>query len=185
MWRYTEQEAVVKNPKISALFAILVLGVTVPSFAQATQSDSQTLQAILSEVRGMHNDMRTTAISQILLTELQTQQTVVNAATERVSNARLQFSNLQAAEKHDAAALASTQEKLADGSDPSLTKEQLSDGIDHFKSELIDLKTKEEGSNTNLQAAENQLRSAQDNLDDIQQRLDATVKKLQPIADMH
>jgi hypothetical protein len=36
-----------------------------------------------------------------------------------------------------------------------------------------------------LQTAESQLRSAQDTLDDIQRRLDETLKKLQPVADIH
>jgi hypothetical protein len=66
-----------------------------PAFSQASQSDSQTIQAILSELQGIRNDMRLTAISRILLTELQTQQTVVNAATERTNRARRDLSDLQ------------------------------------------------------------------------------------------
>jgi predicted nucleic acid-binding Zn-ribbon protein len=174
----------VKRTEILAMFAVLAISVTMPAFSQVSQSDSQILQAILSELRGLHRDMRVSALSQILLTELQTQQTVVNAANERVNGARLQLSNLQADEKLASAKLASSQEKLTEGSDPTRT-EALSEGVAEFKSALTALKAKDEGLTTNLQMAESQLRSAQDTLDDIQQRLEETVKKLQPIADTH
>jgi chromosome segregation ATPase len=152
-----------------------------PAFSQASQSDSQTIQAILSELQGIRNDMRLTAISQILLTELQTQQTVVNAATERTNRARRDLSDLQAEEKHVSAALAASQDKLTAASDATQTK-ALSEAVDQFKSELAALNAREEGFGTNLRTAESQLRSAQDTLDDIQRRLDETVKKLQPVA---
>ena len=77
------------------VLAVLTLSVTMPAFSQASQSASQTIQAILSELQGIRNDMRLTAISRILLTELQTQQTVVNAATERTNRARRDLSDLQ------------------------------------------------------------------------------------------
>lgn len=173
-----------KRTENLAVLAVLALSVTMPAFSQASQSDSQTIQAILSELRDIHNDMRLTAISQILLTELQTQQTVVNAATERTNRARLDLSNLQADEKHVSAALAASQDKLTNASDTTQTK-ALSEAVDQFKSELTALKAREEGLGTNLQTAESQLRSAQDTLDDIQRRLDETVKKLQPVADIH
>jgi hypothetical protein len=97
----------VKRLAVRVSFALFVLGLSTPALSQASQPDSQTLREILSELRAMHNDVRLTAVSQILLTELQTQQTVVNQAMERASNARLQLSNLQADEKLVSADLAS------------------------------------------------------------------------------
>lgn len=170
-----------KRIRILAIFVVLALCATMPACSQSSQSDSQTLQAILSELRGMHDDMRLTAISEILLTELQTQQTVVNAATGRVNTARQQLLDLQAEEKRVSAALASSQDKLTDSSDTSQTK-ALSEAVDQLKSTVAALKAREDGLSTNLQTVESQLRSAQDTLDAIQQRLDTTVKKLQPIA---
>lgn len=173
-----------KRLAVRVYFALFVLSLSTPALSQATQPDSQTLREILSELRAMHNDVRLTALSQILLTELQTQQTVVNQAMERASNARLQLSNLQADEKLVSADLASAQEKLRDEADPVKAK-ALSETVDRMKSGLVALKAREDTLSTNLQSADSQVRSAQEMLDDIQRRLDSTVKKLQPIADAH
>ncbi len=170
-----------KRTEILAVLAVLALSVTMPAFSQASQSDSQTVQAILFELRGIHNDMRLTAMSQILLTELQVQQTVVNAATERVNGRRLELSDLQVGENQQSTDLAGLQELLGEEKDPDRAKIQ----IDQLKAVMATFKAKEAGLGTNLQTAESQLRSAQDTLDDIQRRLDETLKKLQPVADIH
>jgi predicted nucleic acid-binding Zn-ribbon protein len=152
-----------------------------PASSETGETDPQTLRAILVELRALHNDVRLTAISQIQLTELQTQQAVVNAATERVSNARLQLSNLQSDEKR-AAADVSRAEDLVSGATDASVKAAISQEIDHLRAGLAGLKSKEEGLDTSLQEAEGQLRAAQDTLDGIQKDLDATVKKLRPVA---
>jgi septation ring formation regulator EzrA len=166
------------RPALMTVFALLG---AVSAHSQTSQTDSQTLQAILAELRGIHNDVRLTAISQILLTELQTQQTVVNQASERASNARLHVSDLQADEKRTGAELAHAEDRVGEITDPSL-KTAVSDKIDEMKSALAGLKNKEEGFSTNLQQAEGELRSAQDTLDGIQKDLNATVRKLRPVA---
>jgi predicted nucleic acid-binding Zn-ribbon protein len=152
------------------------------AYSQTSQTDSQTLQAILAELRGIHNDVRLTAISQILLTELQTQQTVVNLASAHVSDIRLQVSNLQADEKRTAAELAHAVDRVGEITD-SNEKAAITGEIDRMKSALASLKGREEGLNANLQEAEGELRSAQDTLDGIQKDLNATVKRLRPVAD--
>lgn len=169
------------KPAIRVFIAGFVLGMCIPVRAQASQSDSQTLRDILSELRAMHNDERLTAVSQILLVELETQQTVVNQAVDRANGARRQVSDLQIDEKRMSADLAHSQETLANETD-SRNAKALSDAIGVMKTELVSLKARAEALNTNLQTDENQLRSAQDTLDDIQQRLEATIKKLEPVA---
>ena len=99
-----------------ALVTAFALVSALSAHGQTSQTDSQTLQAILAELRGIHNDVRLTAVSQILLTELQTRQTVVNQASERVSKARLQVSNLQAEEKRTAAELAHAEDRVGENS---------------------------------------------------------------------
>ena len=170
--------------KRTIVLAVVAVGIggAMSVLSQASGPDSSAIQAILSELRGIHKDMRTTAISQILLTELQTQQTVVNAATARVNSARIDLSNLQADEQKTSAALADSQDHWANESDPN-RKGAFSAVAAEHRAELSALRTKEDGLSTNLRAAENQLRLAQDTLDDIQRRLDETVKRLQPIAD--
>ena len=50
--------------------ALLFIGVTSPSFAQTAHSDSQTLDAILAELREIHHELRSTQAMQTLLAEL-------------------------------------------------------------------------------------------------------------------
>ena len=63
-------------------FALLAILSTIPLSGQTSQSDSQTLQQILVEIRGMHNDVRLSQTTQILLTEYQVQQSAVTRATQ-------------------------------------------------------------------------------------------------------
>ncbi|HKO10716.1 MAG TPA: hypothetical protein VJV22_02015, partial [Acidobacteriaceae bacterium] len=60
------------------LLAILSFAAAIPCPAQTAPSDSQTLQSILSEIRAIREEVKTTETTQILLTELQMQQSVVN-----------------------------------------------------------------------------------------------------------
>ena len=165
--------------RAALIFPLIGLCFSAPGFAQAPQSDSATLHAILAELRGIHDDMRLTQVSQILLTELQTQQTVVNAATDRADKAQLRLSDLQQNEKTTTATLAGA-EDMARNAQDSTQSEALSQQVDSLKAALAATKAREEGAATILQTAQSQLRIAQDALDDIQQRLDAVVKKLQP-----
>lgn len=165
------------------LFAVFVLGVSFSGRAQGAQSDSQTLRDILSELRAMHSDERLVAVSQILLAELQTQQTVVNQAEDRASSARRQLSDLRADEKRGAADLA-TQEGLRDEAGPADAK-NLSAVIEVMKSQLVSEKAREEAFSADLQTDEDKVRSAQEMLDDIRQRLDSAMKKLGPVGDTH
>jgi hypothetical protein len=72
------------------LFALAVTG-----FGQDRESDSQTLRQILVEIRGIHEDVRVTESTQILLTELEMQQSVVNRDTEDADNARSKLLDIQ------------------------------------------------------------------------------------------
>ena len=140
-------------------FSVVALLGALSAEGQVNPSDGVTLQAILAELRGLHNDVRLTAVSQILLTELQTQPTVVNQATERVSNTRLQFSNLQADEKRVTADLSRAEDALSAAADPP-EKTATAQEADRLRAGFAGLKAREEGLETNLQEAEVQLRAA-------------------------
>ena len=68
--------------KLAAAVVAGVLGCGVGFGQTPTQTDSQTLQAILVEMRGLHNDVRMSQTTQILLTELEVQQTAVTRAMQ-------------------------------------------------------------------------------------------------------
>ncbi len=73
------------------LILSLVL-ISVPVFGQSALTDSQTLQALLSEVRQLRQDLRTITIAsqraQVLLYRLQAQVSVVRRMQERVDDTR-------------------------------------------------------------------------------------------------
>jgi chromosome segregation ATPase len=162
----------------SAAFAFLALLSALPGLAQSSQTDSQTLQAILTEMRGIHNDVRLSATSQILLTELEVQQSAVDKASQRRDSMKTQLTQLQANEKNMAQQLANLESNtnVPEGLQPK----QLQQFKDNIKSQTETLKSQEDQRANDLVDAESELRKAQDTLADIQDQLNAVVKKLQP-----
>jgi hypothetical protein len=75
--------------------------------AQVNSSDSQTLQAILSELRQiraeLHNQQAQNQTMQVLLFQMQTYQSAINRATQRTDDARSQLSGVREAESRLAA----------------------------------------------------------------------------------
>jgi uncharacterized phage infection (PIP) family protein YhgE len=162
-----------------AAFAFLAILTAAPCLAQASQTDSETLQSILAELRGMHNDVRLSATSQILLAELQLQQSTVDKATQHRDDLQNQVNQLQANQKNMAAQLANLDATSTDAADGPQAK-QLQQVKDNFKTQSANLKTQEDQRTNDLLDAEAALRKAQDSLADIQSQLDTVVRKLQP-----
>src|SRR6267154_5881915 len=83
----------------SCLLIPVFLLISAPVFGQSTATDSQTLQALLSEVRQLHHDLQTTTVAaqraQILLYRLQGQEAAVVRATQKVDDARARISETQ------------------------------------------------------------------------------------------
>jgi chromosome segregation ATPase len=163
----------------AVLSAIFWLAISVPSLGQTTQGDSQTLQEILNELRGIHDDIRATETSQILLVELEVQESLVNHATQRVEEAQSKVNQIQIAQKHSAGDESRLEDELSQSTDPSQTK-RINDDIERVKTGFATLKIEEQQDSTNLQEAEDQLRIAQDTLDGIQDKLNKIVKLLHP-----
>lgn len=160
-------------------FALLAILSTIPLFGQTSQSDSQTLQQILVEIRGMHNDVRLGQTSQILLTEYEVQQSAVTRATQRRDDLRTRLTQLQANQKNWDAMIAQNEEKADNTMDPA-QKKQLTDASSNLKSTLVSLKKQEQDTSNDLLDAENALTKEQNTLNSIQVRLDEIVKQLQP-----
>jgi chromosome segregation ATPase len=159
--------------------ALTWLALALPGFAQTGASDTKTLQAILAEVRAIHDEIRATETTQILLTELGMQQSVLNRATERVNEARSRLSDNQRDQKVVAGDLARAQDKVSQISDPT-EKMHLNEEIDRQKSNIAALKTDEQSRSTTLEEAREQLRTAQDNLDKTENELNAILRQLRP-----
>jgi chromosome segregation ATPase len=162
-----------------ATFAFIGILSVVPGFGQTSQTDSQTLQAILIELRGIHNDVRLSQTTQILLAELELQQTAVNRAQEKRDNLRSTVAQLQTQQKVVTGELARFEENASTTVDPA-EKKQNAQVQEQLKSQLTNLKAQEQDRSNELLDAEGRLGREQDALNAIQDQLNDVVKKLQP-----
>ena len=150
-----------------------------PCLGQSSPADSETLKAILVEIRGLHNDVRLSETTQILLTELEVQQTVVNKAQSRCDDARNTLSQIRSQQKNLTVQLARFEEDAAPMMDGE-QKKRLTDMQANFKSSLVALKSQEQDRSNELMDAESALKKQQDTLSGVQDQLNDVVKKLQP-----
>lgn len=165
---------------VAALAALGVLGCGVGLGQTPTQTDSQTLQAILVEMRGMHNDVRLSQSSQILLAEMLMQHAVVDKAMEKRDDARNRASQLQTNEKNFAAQIAQDEDNAKSMTLDEVRQKQLADQETMLKAQLANFKSQEQDLANAALDADAALRKEQDALDNIQAQLDAVVKQLQP-----
>lgn len=144
--------------------------------AQTSQSDSQTFHAILNEIRAIHDEVKTTEATQILLTELEMQQGVVNRATQRVDDMQAKLSEVKAEQRYTAQELARAKENLDQATDQQQIKD-ISGKIESLKNDASGLNNAEQERSTNLQAAQQKLKDAEDTAGDIESQLNAIVKR--------
>jgi uncharacterized phage infection (PIP) family protein YhgE len=169
--------------KYAATFALLAVFGMVPGFSQTSQGQegSETLKEILTEIRGIHNDVRLSETTQILLTELEVQQTAVGKAMQKRDDLKNLVSQLQAQQKNIATQLARFQDN-ADATIDPVQKKQIEQAKDNFTAQLASMKSQEQDTTNDLAQADGALRKEQDTLQGIQDRLDDVVKKLQPVS---
>src|SRR5579864_5536683 len=96
----------------SVVAGLICLTVVNAAMGQSRDTDLQTLREILAELRAIHEDMRVTETTQLLVAELEMQQGVVNRATENVDNARSKLNDIHADQKHIETVLENEQEAI-------------------------------------------------------------------------
>jgi DNA replication protein DnaD len=160
---------------------LAVFGIPAATLGQAASSDSQTLQALLTEVRELRQDLRTSLArvqnTQILLSRLQPQQEAVARASERLHDARARLADEQGHQKHIASVNKRLEDALSAEESPA-TQKELRDAINHNKSELEDSTNEEQQRQATEIEAEQQLRTEQDKLTMIETRLDELARNL-------
>jgi hypothetical protein len=159
-------------------FALLAMFGVLPGLAQSP--DTETLRDILSEIRALHNDVRLSQTTQILLTELEVQRGAVDKATEKRDNARSRLSNLQMSEKNFATEIAQDEENTKSLTLDPARQKQIADREQMLKANIAAFKSQEDDAQSALLDTETALRKEQSALQSIQDRLDEVVKKLQP-----
>jgi chromosome segregation ATPase len=163
-----------------ALAAVSCLMLTAASHGQSQDSDSQTLRAILAELRAMHEDIRVTETTQMLLAELQLQQGVLDRAIESADHAKEALDQARHAEQQRAADMERLRDELDKATEPQV-REALSARIEELKSLADQTKNAERDANANLQAMQQRLQEAQDKLAAIDDELSAAISRLAPL----
>jgi chromosome segregation ATPase len=160
---------------------LMAFGIPALTFGQAASSDSQTLQALLTEVRELRQDLRISLArvqaTQMLLSRLQIQQAAVTRASEHLLDARSKLTDAQARQNRVAADIKHLEDSLS--AEENLTQQkELRDRINDSKFELEESTTTEQRFQaTEIEAAQ-QLRSEQDKLTMLEGQLDELVRKL-------
>lgn len=160
------------------LIMTLLVICAVSAFSQtATRSDSETLQAILAELRQLRHDLQRTnamaARAQIALYRLQREDEAVARANQRVSDVRTKVIGLEDARHHKAQDI--EQDKaVANRSDTSANSQQEFEEVvlPRLKSELELLQKQEQQARAEQAEAEQHLRDEQMKLEELNDLLD-------------
>jgi hypothetical protein len=162
----------------------LVLGFLVISpaaFAQTSSTDSQTLQALLAEVRQLRKELRTTTVAtqraQILLYRLQIQEAVVTRAEQRVAEAHSALAQTQNEQKHFASEIKLREDMQSNSQNPAERKE-LEELLPRLKAQLESANDTEQHLQMKAAEAELDLRTEQAKRTALQDQLDSLDKSL-------
>lgn len=145
------------------------------ALAQSAPADSQTLQALLAEVRQLRQDLHTTTVAaqraHILLYRLQAEESAVTRATQRLDDARLKLSETQSNRRNMTAQLKRF-EDLERRADNPQQRRQSAEVVPSLKSRIEALGEEEQQRQTRQIEAEEQLRLAQARLSELQGQLE-------------
>jgi DNA repair exonuclease SbcCD ATPase subunit len=150
------------------------------TFGQAASSDSQTLHALLSEVRALRQDLQSSLArvqsAQILLSRLQIQEAVVTRASENLDDARSKLADVQVVQKSERAELRHYEE-LSSEADPR-QRQNLQDNINSAQSDLEASTLVEQQRQAAETEAQQQLQTEQSKLNTLGNQLDELVKNM-------
>lgn len=154
---------------------VALLGLSASALGQqARSSDAQTLEALLTEVRALRQELRVSLNraqnTQILLARMQIQEAVITRAADRLNQARQKLSDTQIHQKE----LGLEQKRLEDSAPATDPQEQsdLLDRINHGKADLELTAHLAQEQQTAENQAEQQLRAEQDKLNALENQLD-------------
>lgn len=153
----------------SLIFILALLLIAAPARSQ-TGSDSQTLQALLAEVRQLRHDLRTTTVAaqraQILIYRVQAQQSIVRRLQERVDDTQSKLAQVQSAQKRLAAAAKELEDSLNNADSAATTRKVAEQTMAEMQA------SNEQEAQARLTESEDQLRVEQAKLGGLQDQLD-------------
>jgi DNA repair exonuclease SbcCD ATPase subunit len=170
----------------SFFLALSLLFVPAAGFCQSSSTDSQTLQALLAEVRQLRKDLQTTTAAaqraQILFYRLQVQEANVARATRRVDEAKTRVAASQNEKRILTAELKRNEDMLNESAASPTDRKQAEDSISRLKTRLEQADGEEQQRQTIQIEAENELQTERLKLTDLQDQLDRLQKTLENMA---
>ena len=167
----------------SFLLIPVLLIIPAPIYGQSSSTDSQTLQALLAEVRQLHHDLQTTTIAaqraQILLYRLQGQEAVVARASQKLDDARARLAEVQSNRTKLTADIKRYEELVSQTENSPTDRKQIEDLVPQLKAKLTALETEEQQRQTREIEAEDELRTERAKLGELQVQLDRLEKILE------
>jgi len=167
------------------MFRAVLSLIVVTAAAQTASPDTQALQALVTEIRQLRQDMQATTLAtqrvQIVLYRLQTQTALVTRASSRLDDARSSLGNLQSDKKTIADRLPQIEESVKSVQDPKERK-NMEDGIVGTKMQLERMAADEQRLQSRAIDAETQFRTEQNKLADLQDQLDRLDKLLDSLS---
>ncbi len=167
----------------SCLLIPVLMLVPAPVFGQSTSTDSQTLQALLAEVRQLRHDLRTTMIAaqkaEILLYRLQGQEAAVARASQRVEDVRGRLAETASSRQKLAIDIKQHEDFVGNAENPARDRKEVEDVLPRLKESLQSMENEEQQRQTRAIEAEEQLRAERVKLGELQDQLDRLEKVLQ------
>jgi len=164
------------------LFGFLLI--SAPAFAQSTPTDSQTLQAILAELRQLRQELTTTALTthriQLTLYRLQLQEATVLRLTQRLDEARSELTQMEIELKRMVADLKRQEEFVDHTENPAADRKAVEAMIPQQKERLEAMQEHQHAVQTKESEMQVQLRLEQAKLDTLQAdlaRLESDLEK--------
>ena len=166
----------------SWLLALAFLFSSPANFGQTASTDSQTLQALLAEVRQLRMDLQTISVAsqrvQIILYRLQLQEAAVARAQGRLDGTHTKLSEAQAGVRHFTSENERVQSALNDSKNPA-DRNEFEAMLTRLKGELESQKSLEQEWATKDAEATQELRSEEAKLSALQDQFDQLDKILE------
>jgi hypothetical protein len=157
------------------VLALSLLLISSPALGQATPTDSQTLQALLAEIRQLRRDLQTSAIAarraQILIYRLHVQEVAAAHASQRLDEAKSSIEQLRASRKYQEIQFKRYQD-MKDRAENAFQRQQFEDAIAELKAQMEASVSEEQEAQIREMELERQSRIEQAKLDQLQEELD-------------
>jgi len=162
---------------------LILLVVSTPALGQTISKDSQTLGALLTEVRQLRQDFEATALVthklQILLYRLQTQDTTVARLSRRVDDAHAEVNQLKNERDKLAGEIKQDEDFVSSNLNTSGDRKAVEDALPGLKEKLASLDDQLQQAQIEESTAQDQLRSQQARLERLEADFDRLEKRVE------